>query len=48
MFTRIAFGKVGYVRLLRCVGICLERAEKRGWVRQKTCCKWKGKISGMQ
>ena len=22
MFTRIAFGKVGYVRLLRCVGIC--------------------------
>ena len=28
MFTRIAFGKVGYVRLLRCIGICLERADE--------------------
>ena len=33
--------------LLRCVGICLERADE-GVDQTKKGCKWKGKISGMQ
>ena len=49
MITRIAFRKVGYVHVcpLRCVGICLERADERMGQTKKGCI-WKGKISGMQ
>ena len=33
--------------VLRCVGICLERADE-GVDQTKKGCNWKGKISGMQ